>query len=66
MIIPVRCPTCGRPIGHLWEPFIKRVSQGENSGKVLNDLGVKRYCCRRTLIAHVPLIYEVMKFRRIL
>ena len=66
MIIPVRCPTCGRPLGHLWEPFVRRVREGEDPKKVLDDLGVKRYCCRRVLLAHVPLIYEVIRFKRVL
>lgn len=63
MIIPVRCFTCGRVIGHLWEEFKRRVESGENAEKVLDDLGLDRYCCRRILIAHVPLIRQVMKFR---
>jgi len=63
LIIPVRCFTCGRVIGHLWEEFKQRVESGENAEKVLDDLGLDRYCCRRILIAHVPLIKQVMKFR---
>jgi len=50
-------------IGHLWEEFKQRVESGENAEKVLDDLGLDRYCCRRILIAHVPLIKQVMKFR---
>lgn len=53
-------------MGHLWPVFVERVSRGEDPKKVLDDLGVKRYCCRRTLLAHVPLIYEVIRFRRVL
>jgi len=63
MIIPVRCYTCGRPLGHLWEPFRERVEKGEDPEKVLDDLGVTRYCCRRTLISHVDLIDQVIKFK---
>jgi len=63
MIIPVRCYTCGRPIGHLWEPFREKVERGEDPEKVLDDLGVTRYCCRRTLISHVDLIEQVIKFK---
>ena len=65
MIIPVRCWTCGAPLAQYWEEFYKRVSKGEDPKKVLDELGVKRYCCRRTLLAHVPLIYEVVRFRRL-
>ena len=66
MIVPVRCFTCGRPLAQYWEIFVSRVSRGENPAKVLDDLGIRRYCCRKTLLTHVPLIYEVMRFRRVL
>ena len=26
MIIPMVCFTCGKPISHLWEPYIKEVT----------------------------------------
>jgi len=66
VIIPIRCMTCGAPLAQYWEEFRKRVEAGEDPEKVLDDLGVKRYCCRKTLLAHVPAIYEVRYFRRIL
>ncbi len=59
MLPPVRCFTCGAPLGHLWEEFRKRVAQGEPPSKVLDDLGVKRYCCRRMLFTAVTYIEEV-------
>lgn len=61
-IIPVRCFTCGKLIGDKWEEFAKRVKAGENSGKVLDELGVTRYCCRRMLLSHVEIIDEIIKF----
>lgn len=62
IIIPVRCFSCGSLIGDKWEDFARRVKQGENSGKVLDSLGVKRYCCRRMLLAHVEIIDDILKF----
>jgi len=62
MIIPVRCFTCGKPIGHLWEEFSRRVSQGEPVKKILDDIGLKRYCCRRMMLTHVGLLDEVLKY----
>lgn len=62
MIIPVRCFTCGALIGDKWEEFSKRVKNGEDPGKVLDDLGVRRYCCRRMLLSHVELIDEILAF----
>jgi DNA-directed RNA polymerase subunit N len=62
MIIPVRCFTCGKLIGDVWEEFARRVKTGENPDEVLDSLGIKRYCCRRMLLSHVDIIDEVLRF----
>ncbi|MCD6563060.1 MAG: DNA-directed RNA polymerase subunit N [Thermoproteales archaeon] len=62
MIVPVRCFTCGAVIGDKWYTFAERVKKGENPGKVLDDLGVKRYCCRRMFLSHVELIDNILKY----
>ena len=62
MIIPVRCFTCGKVIGHLWDPYIKRVKNGEDPGKVLDELGVTKPCCRRMFISHLELIDEIILY----
>jgi DNA-directed RNA polymerase subunit N len=49
-------------IGDRWEEFSRRTKQGENPGKVLDDLGMKRYCCRRMFISHVEVIDEFLKY----
>ena len=59
MEVPVRCFTCGRLIGNLWEDFDKRVKAGEDPEKILDDLGLKRYCCRRMLISHVNVVDDI-------
>ncbi|MFN6992080.1 MAG: DNA-directed RNA polymerase subunit N [Fervidobacterium sp.] len=64
MIIPVRCFSCGKVVGHLWEQYQKRVKAGEDSGKVMDDLGLERYCCRALFIGHVDLLKKVSKFTR--
>jgi len=63
MIIPVRCFSCGKVIGHLFEEFKKRVKAGEDPGKVLNKLGLDRICCRAVFIEHVDLIKKVSRFK---
>ena len=63
MIIPVRCFSCGKVVGHLWEEYKKRVEAGENSKKVLDDLGLKRYCCRGLFLGHVDLLKKVREFQ---
>ncbi len=62
MIIPIRCFTCGKVVGGKWEDFARRVKEGEDAGKVLDDLGITRYCCRRMLLSHVEIIDEIIKF----
>ena len=62
IIIPVRCFSCGGVVGDKWEDFARRVKEGEDAGKVLDSLGVKRYCCRRMLLSHVEIIDEILRF----
>lgn len=62
MIIPVRCFTCGKVIGSMYEEYVKRVQMGQKPQDVLDDLGLERYCCRRMIISHADLIKEISKF----
>lgn len=64
MIIPIRCFSCGKPISHLWEEYKKRVAEGENSKKLLDGLGLDRYCCRAVFLGHTDLIELVSKFKK--
>lgn len=62
VIIPVRCFTCGKLIGDVWEEFAARVKAGEKASEVLDSLEINRYCCRRMLLSHVEIIDEVLRF----
>ena len=62
-MIPVRCFTCGKVVGHLWEDYKKRVDEGEEPGKVMDDLGLTRYCCRQVFMGNVDLIKEIDQFK---
>ncbi len=64
MIIPIRCFSCGKPIAHLWEKFKERVARGEDPKKVLDDLGLERYCCRAVFLGHVDLLELTSKFKK--
>ncbi len=65
MMIPVRCFTCGAVIGDKWEEYDRRVNhEHEDGGKVLDSLGLKRYCCRRMMISNVELIDEFVESGR--
>ncbi|VVC00575.1 DNA-directed RNA polymerase subunit N [uncultured archaeon] len=63
MIVPVRCFSCGKVVGEHYEEFRERVQRGEQPEKVLNDLGIERYCCRRMLFSHVDFIDEIMRHK---
>jgi len=62
MIIPVRCFTCGTLIADKWDEFVKRIDEGDDPQKVLDDLNVKRWCCRRMLVSHTDLIEDFLPF----
>jgi DNA-directed RNA polymerase subunit N len=64
MIIPVRCFSCGKPIGHLWEEYKKRVENGEDSKKVLDELGLERFCCRSVFLGQADLIDLVAEYKK--
>jgi DNA-directed RNA polymerase subunit N len=64
MIIPVRCMSCGKPIGHLWEEFKEKTKDGEEAGKVLDNLGVERYCCRAMFLGQVDNLELINKFKK--
>lgn len=64
MIIPIRCYSCGKPIAHLWEMYAERIEKGEKPKKVLDSLGLKRYCCRAQFLGHIDLIDDVSKFKK--
>ncbi len=59
MMIPVRCFSCGAVVADKWEEYDRRVNKNhEDAGKVLDEMKVRRYCCRRMLISNPELIDE--------
>ena len=64
IIIPIRCFSCGKPIAHLWEEFKKRAQKKEPPKKVMDELGIKRYCCRGLFLGHIDMIDLVGKYKK--
>jgi DNA-directed RNA polymerase subunit N len=66
MMFPVRCFTCGAVIADKYEDYKKKTSNGKsvNIEKTLDDLGVKRYCCRRMFISHQDTTKEIVRFSK--
>lgn len=73
VIIPIRCFTCGKVVAPLYEEYTKRYEAykkaaeagekpKENPQKILDDLGLDRYCCRRMIISHVDLLKEAAPY----
>ena len=62
MLIPVRCFTCGNIIADKFDDYQTKLKAGEDPEKVLNDLQINRYCCRRMLLTTVETIQQVIPF----
>ena len=65
MIIPIRCFTCGKLISHKWLQYLSLIEENKQEGiknpegSSLDQLGFKRYCCRRMFLSHVDLIHLI-------
>jgi DNA-directed RNA polymerase subunit N len=64
MYFPIRCFTCGAVLADKYEEYAKRVKEGKNPAKVLEEMEIERYCCRRMFLAHVEVIDKIMKYRK--
>lgn len=65
MIIPVRCFSCGKPVGHEWENFKEKASKKNvDMKKLLDEAGLQRYCCRALFMGHVDLIDTAAEFKK--
>ncbi|MCK4825931.1 DNA-directed RNA polymerase subunit N, partial [bacterium] len=72
-MIPVRCFSCGKVIGSIYEEYRKRYDEPkkavdagekpkETPKQILDDIGVDRYCCRRMILSHVDLLKEAAPY----
>ena len=64
MIIPIRCFSCGKPVAQLWGSYKERTEKGEDPKKVMDELGLTRYCCRALFLGHIDLLEKVAKFKK--
>ena len=62
MLVPVRCFTCGNLVADKFDDYQNKVKSGEEPAKVLDSLGIERYCCRRMLLTTVETIQQVLPF----
>ncbi|MBI2145399.1 DNA-directed RNA polymerase subunit N [Candidatus Woesearchaeota archaeon] len=64
MIIPIRCYACGKPVAHLYPEFQERTAKGEDKKKIMDELGMERYCCRALFLGHVDLMDIAAEFKK--
>jgi DNA-directed RNA polymerase subunit N len=56
--------SCGKVVAQLWEKYNERIQSGEDPKKVLDDLGLKKYCCRSLFLTHVDTYKQIAKYKR--
>lgn len=64
MLIPIRCFSCGKPLGEEYEKYKELVKQGKKPSEALTELGVKRYCCKRMLFTQVDVAEQVILYEK--
>ena len=62
VLVPVRCFSCGKMIADKFDTFQNDVKAGKEPQKVLDELGLERYCCRRMLLTAVESIQQIIPF----
>ena len=62
MLVPVRCFTCGNLVADKFEEYQNRAKSCEDPAKLLDSLGIERYCCRRMLLTTVETIQQIIPF----
>jgi DNA-directed RNA polymerase subunit N len=62
VLVPVRCFTCGKLIADKYEDYQNKIKTGESPQKVLDELKIERYCCRRMLLTTVETIQQIIPF----
>lgn len=58
---PPRCFTCGKVIGNLWEKY-EKLTKEHSVDNALDKMKIRRFCCRRMFITHVPSIDKDMSY----
>ena len=62
MLVPVRCFTCGNLVADKFDEYQNMVKSGEEPAKILDSLGIERYCCRRMMLTTLETIQQVIPF----
>ena len=61
-MLPPRCFTCNNFLGHKWEAFTNRKDGRQAYKELLDELDLRRICCRRMLLTHVDITEDVAMY----
>jgi DNA-directed RNA polymerase subunit N (RpoN/RPB10) len=62
LLIPVRCFTCNKIIADKWKKYEEQIKKGLTEKEAMDNLCLKRICCRRMLLSHVNIIDTCIKY----
>ena len=63
MIIPVRCYSCSKLNGNMWDRYLQLLQSERSEREVLDELWFNRFCFRRMMLTHVDLIEKILNHR---
>ena len=61
MIFPIRCFTCGKVIGNMYNDY-QHLIEKLTPLEALDRLNVSKYCCRRMFLSHVNIIDDLLMY----
>lgn len=59
MIPPVACFTCDNRLSLKFKQYYEAIQSGINEKKAIDDLGLRRICCRTVIITSINLINDL-------
>ncbi len=62
MMMPVRCFSCGTVVASAYEPYKEALDKGTSGQDALDATGLVRFCCRRMVVSHVPVIKDAAAY----
>lgn len=62
MSFPIRCFSCGKCIGNMWEIYCSLLELSINLSDIFKNMGIKRYCCKRMFLGHVEINEKLLAY----
>lgn len=61
-MFPVRCYTCNALVGHKYDGFRRKRSDGRRAIDLFVELDLDRMCCRRMFLGHIDLMEDQLRY----